>query len=1753
MKNFGDFYDLTSGSKVASAGSNSLEDGLQGENKPNEYQTAVIYDLLSEGPIEGLVGGTDGIYLNDTPATIGAASAALQPNISDSVDFTASTNTVVDNNASPGLFYLMNVSDGTRYIRIVGAKKALSGQANISKGSVTLDVVSNFFDSTDAPTPGNPGGFTSGTYINIAGAGPNGSTLITRIQRVISATQIQINNPAKTTVSGADITLDKIGRITTVTNSYTAVIADVNGSAARDVSGVKAYTTSPARPVGSTPIYNHEKFQYAFMKGYRHQPYLPGFRGTGSASIVHSVNQEVVQTDLSSVTGNVSNVTSGGYTTASGNAVGSPITISASTMGINNQPEVDKLKLTFKIPTLLASKKKNGDETVAHVELRIYLGYKRAGDSSFTEVLIFGPTDAQIQARPAGRRTSNFEGIYGINNGFIQAETKAPFLESFTINLAEFQPFTDFQVKVERVNPTNARHGDYDHTNPCTFTTIEAIIEDRLSYPYSAYAAVIFDAQNFASLPSRAYKIKGLKIQVPTNYFPRGEKNASSGVRRTLAEYDRNVTTGADMSGVYQNWDGNFRGDVSVFNASNSARNNEKVWCDNPAWVFYDLVTNNRYGVGKYISKDQIDKYELFKIARYCDELVSDGQGGTEPRFTCNLYLQESAEALKVLKDVTSVFRGMMYWLDGEIQFSQNRYKSPAYTFSKGNVIGGLFSYTSSKEQYRSNQIRVTWNDPESMYKQAVEIVEDNNNILKTGRIVSKDVVAFGCTSRGQAHRFGKWHLLTEILETEAITFSTSINAGFLKPGDVVFIQDADVDDIRYSGRVSSSSTTTSINIDSAVDLSSGNTFKLSIVYPEGGAYLEQDSATINSISYVRGDYVPQATVDGSLVSLNSSARAYNAVDDSGNALDLNYEPYSRVETQTITSTGASTTAVAVSSAFSSAPESDYMWAIREYTSDGVLAGGSAKQYVITSINESQPAVYEIAAIEYEATKFDLVDRGYILDVGVDTNKPPTHDEEVPKPKSVTLSIKKNTNSSPEDDTEVDGGASRVLHIAWQHPTSERSGVESKYEYISHYVIRHNVNGKFQSVKVGKDDTSYDIPVTRYGNYTIQVRLVNTSGIKSGAVQRKIQFNNASAGISAKSRIGLLPLGGQFNQAISIDGSTGLLQIGSSTYTFISANGDAYKFTSTGTGNYQQSFSGMGASATAYLVFDADATSDHLKGVQVLTDTTAEDADGNNYNFEYIGEIGASNSGISSATGTVSIDIEENLVTGSSTTFRTDYSVGGRFIVDSGTDRFFATITSINSDTELEIDNIVPRAYSGASIFKLSYQPNFTKDTICAEIVTDGSTNYSLNQVYAITAGIQGADGADGSDGTDARAVDLTAGTNIFTYNASGTTPDPTSTTVTATAKNTSGTVYYRFLVNNSQVQHTTTNTYTYTPQSNISSMPDQVEVEIREGSTSGTVLARDQITMGGIKPGADGTDGVDGGDGVDALSTFYSNQAHTVPVTNTGTETWTGSGGDLNIFEGTTELILNSNTQTTSYPGSNGRYNLNITKVSGDTLTEGTITGSGTAGATIGDFSGNLTQATQYEISAYVKAADGTQYNPKFKISFSPSFEGADGQDGTDGTDGDNGLRTATGNLYYQSESSSAPSAPSNSGVTFTFSTGAMSGGVIGTGSTNWNIFPPTATGGSGSSKTWFVTYNVTESSAGSGTGTPSFGSTVRAATSFTGLVTFSSGDFVQNGSTITTIDGGNISAGSTITVGTASQVQLQGNNNRILITDSS
>ena len=269
MKNLGKFYNLTNRGQAASAGTSS---GIV--DSPNEYQTAVVYDVVSEGPIEGLVHGTDSIYLNQTPATIGAKGDAYNIRHSPDVTYTASTNTVVDNSGK--LFAGLSVDDGERTIRIVGARKDATGILSISAGSTVVTASSAFFNtSTDASSN------TTGQHINIVGAGVDGGILRARIVQVISTTQARIDRPASTTVSSVDADMDLVATIASITNDTTAVISTISefGTTDQDSTNVAAYISSPKITADTATIYNHENFAYAFMNGHRDQPWLGTFRG----------------------------------------------------------------------------------------------------------------------------------------------------------------------------------------------------------------------------------------------------------------------------------------------------------------------------------------------------------------------------------------------------------------------------------------------------------------------------------------------------------------------------------------------------------------------------------------------------------------------------------------------------------------------------------------------------------------------------------------------------------------------------------------------------------------------------------------------------------------------------------------------------------------------------------------------------------------------------------------------------------------------------------------------------------------------------------------------------------------------------------------------------------------------------------------------------------------------------------------------------------------------------------------------------------------------------------------------------------------------------------------------------------------------------------------------------------------------------------------------------------------------------------
>lgn len=320
------------------------------------------------------------------------------------------------------------------------------------------------------------------------------------------------------------------------------------------------------------------------------------------------------------------------------------------------------------------------------------------------------------------------------------------------------------------------------------------IIDAKLRYPNSALVAIEVDSTQFTSIPSRAYELKLLKVRVPSN-----------------------TTTNADGSLSYSGspWNGNFR--IS--------------WTTNPAWILYDLLTSQRYGLGGFIPEAQVDKWGLYSIGRYCDERVSDGRGGLEPRYSCSLYLQSREEAFNVISNLCSVFRGMAYWAGGSIVVSQDAPSDPTHLFTSSNVIDGAFTYSGSSSKTRHTVALVSWNDPEDFYRQKVEYVEDQDAIARYG-INETSVTAFGCTSRGQAHRLGKWLLYSERFQTEVVNFKTGLNGATCRPGQIIKVQDPARAGSRLGGRIVQA-TTTQVTIDGTVDIDPTGA-NLSVLLPDG-------------------------------------------------------------------------------------------------------------------------------------------------------------------------------------------------------------------------------------------------------------------------------------------------------------------------------------------------------------------------------------------------------------------------------------------------------------------------------------------------------------------------------------------------------------------------------------------------------------------------------------------------------------------------------------------------------------------------------------------------------------------------------------------------------------------------------------------------------------------------------------------------------------------------------------------------------
>ena len=332
----------------------------------------------------------------------------------------------------------------------------------------------------------------------------------------------------------------------------------------------------------------------------------------------------------------------------------------------------------------------------------------------------------------------------------IEGKSSSRFYRSYIIDDLPPRPFT---VTVKRLTADSKSQRLQNGTHWVSYTEI---IDTKLSYPNMAIVGIKTDSRYNPNFPNINFLLYGRIIKIPTTYNPE---------TRTYAP-------------------GLWRGDFKM------------GWTNNPAWIFYDLITDKLAGLGQRIGDYGIDKFQLYEIAKYCDELVDDGYGGKEPRMVSNLWITEQREAYNVISDMASVFRALAVWDGTQFTAIQDRPTDPVCLYTQSNVLGGKFSrqYAAGKAIFTA--VEVEYADERNLYQKAIEYVADNSMIARYGYNVKK-MTAYGCTSRGQAHRYGKWVLETSRLEQCTITFTVGRQGLMHLPGDII-----EVADNNYAGQV---------------------------------------------------------------------------------------------------------------------------------------------------------------------------------------------------------------------------------------------------------------------------------------------------------------------------------------------------------------------------------------------------------------------------------------------------------------------------------------------------------------------------------------------------------------------------------------------------------------------------------------------------------------------------------------------------------------------------------------------------------------------------------------------------------------------------------------------------------------------------------------------------------------------------------------------------------------------------------------
>lgn len=834
----------------------SRRDPIDHPNTLQARSTARLIDLISEGPIYGLVEQTDrlrSIFMDDTPCkntdgSVNYAGVGVHERYGYSDQDVMPGFAQVESDISAGHTlttvspFLFTVSDST--VKQVRLRVRLGGlyKQNISNGDVEPTSVD--------------------LKIEVGSSGSSGASAVDDLPLTTGVASITVvdkgsgydpASPPTVTISGNDgtgatatATVNSKGEVTsiTVTNSgsgYTApptVVISGTGTgayaeSALQTAGGSGYTSAPTVTfTGGNP--DVAATAIAEISGGR----VTGlFLTTGVASAaITSGGSGYTSAPTVAFTG-------GGGTGAAGtatvsNGVVTSITVTNSGSGYTTAPTIT-----------LTGGGGTGATAIAVGQLAGGSGY----DSAPTVTLSGGGGTGAV----AIAKVSPYH-IYG---GLItiSGKTVGAYEEAYLIDLEEFSerlqaaglsaaayPLT---IRVSRVTADSQQATVSDTVQISGYTEIQPY---NLTYADSAVIGLVVDAQKFGgNIPRRSYDVKGRIVRVPTGYAADSE----SPTVRTYPAF----------------WDGTF----------------ETKWTNNPAWIMFDILTNERYGLG--LSDSDVDVYTLYQISKYCDELVPiqlyDENGNLqetyEYRYTCNTTIASQREAYQVLQSIASNFRGMVYASTAGVSFSQDRPKDAVRLVAPADVINGTFTYSSTSRKARHSVALITWNDPADNYKQAIEVVEDLD-LIDRYQYNPIEAVAYGCTSQSQARRMGRWILDSERYETDTVTFQGGLDFIDLMPGDIINVADPMKQSARLGGRImgydfpsltpsgAATSTTTSGSSISSLSLVDDAVFecvvKLSAnVKPEGCIWEVGDSTSGAYLGFnADGDLVLRAGYGGS-------------------------------------------------------------------------------------------------------------------------------------------------------------------------------------------------------------------------------------------------------------------------------------------------------------------------------------------------------------------------------------------------------------------------------------------------------------------------------------------------------------------------------------------------------------------------------------------------------------------------------------------------------------------------------------------------------------------------------------------------------------------------------------------------------------------------------------------------------------------------------------------------------------------------